>query len=294
MKRKRSGAIKAFRKAIGEKLSPIRPIIKAILMIIIGALITRESVGAGLLTTNIVFGSFSYCLLAIAGLLTIQLLVSGGFSIKDVKSSKSRVNILFWVLYGLSIVVMVMYVSLYYLSYYLIIVPVAIGFLWIILRLYASKRNKTDKVVRIIYSLIFSLGFLYGALLNSLTPPIYVYFFFVSTLFLQLSRELFKILEDKYKYSFFEMKPGDIYDGKLLKQSLKFQISAIMLLFLPVFFGVKYLLLYLIPFILSTVFISLASLFTFKCLSTKENAKKINRTIKIGIYFQIFAILTAS
>ncbi len=263
-------------------------------MVIIGVLITRKSVGAGLLTTNIVFGSVSYCFLSIAGLLTIRLLVSGESSIKDDKRSKFRANVLFWVLFGLSIVVMAMYVSLYYLSYYLIIVPVAIGILWIILKMYAFKRNTTDKVVRIVNSLIFSLGFLYGAFLNSLTPPTYVYFFFVSTLFLQFSRELFKILEDKYKYAFFEMKPGDIYDGKLLKQSLIFQTSAIILLFLPIFFGVKYLLLYLIPFILSTVFISLTSFFTYKCLSTKANAKKINRTIKIGIYFQIFAILAAT
>jgi hypothetical protein len=132
------------------------------------------------------------------------------------------------------------------------------------------------------------MGIVYGAFLNTHLFPIYIYFFFLSATFLQLSRELMKIFDGR------EIKK-DLQDrlnqGAILRITLIFEILSIGFFIIPVFYITSYTLAYLVLMICGLVFIIITVIFTFESILEKKISYRISSILKVGILFQLLAFL---
>lgn len=265
-------------------------------MVLFGIFNSRIGIGVEIFTINLIYGPLAYLFLALSGILTIKLVqildnpsYSGIFS-------KKRALIMFGVLFLICFILIIVNVIenmiIYYFNIVIIFFTVSIGILWSFLGFIGYKNKKKVGYINIlIISLTFSIGLIYGALLNTLIIPIYIYFFFLSTLFLQLSRELVK-----------GFKINDITDDflgldsrnnqkKVLKVSLIFQILAIVFFILPIYSNISYPILFIVLMIIGIFFISLAGILTLKSILENNIFHRISLILKIGILFELITLL---
>ena len=164
--------------------------IKGMIIVVFGLYLTRFNVGAGRYGTNILFGTTAYLFLALSGLLMVKYLQNS-----DEKTSL-HAFIMSIIMYAIGFTVTLINMAVFNLDILILIPLIVIGGLWIGLSLFASKKDKSEIVIKILLCLSFSLGLIYGASLNLVIFPIYVLVFFFTFFFLQLSREYIKDVKD--------------------------------------------------------------------------------------------------
>jgi len=164
--------------------------IKGMIIVVFGLYLTRFNVGTGRYETNILFGAIAYLFLARSGLLMVKYLQNS-----DEKTSL-HAFIMSIIMYAIGFTVTLINMAVFNLDILILIPLIVIGGLWIGLSLFASKKDKSEIVIKILMCLSFSLGLIYGASLNLVIFPIYVLFFFFTFFFLQLSREYIKDVRD--------------------------------------------------------------------------------------------------
>ncbi|MHA1913487.1 MAG: UbiA family prenyltransferase, partial [Promethearchaeota archaeon] len=183
-----------------------------------------------------------------------------------------------------------------------------IGFLNIVLAvffafigwLYAAWGKKVGFIGNVIVSVSFSIGLIYGAVLNNSNVPSYVYFFFLTSFFLLLSREVIKGCEDVEGDKKEGVKTIAIRLGtkKATYFSLAFGIMAIIFFILPVFTPIINPLLFLIFMSFGLAVVAFAVILMLKSiikgsLSTKD-FKKISLLLKLGAFLGLAAFVFAS
>jgi len=179
------------KKKIGNALRDFgKPSIKGMIIVVFGLYLTRFNVGAGRYETNILFGITAYLFLALSGLLMVKYLQNS-----DEKTSL-HAFIMSIIMYAIGFTVTLINMAVFNLDILILIPLIVIGGLWIGLSLFASKKDKSEIVIKILLCLSFSLGLIYGASLNLVIFPIYVLVFFFTFFFLQLSREYIKDVRD--------------------------------------------------------------------------------------------------
>jgi 4-hydroxybenzoate polyprenyltransferase len=256
-------------------------------MVIIGVLTTRIGIGVGRLTTNLIFGTITYFLLAFSTHFLIKTLRSETEFAQNDRKSQKNARIIFGVLCGGGIGVAIIQATFENLGFSNIIVATSIGCIWLFLGHYADKKENKDFITSLIISLTFTFGVIYGAALNAihiLSIPLFIFLFFFSASFLQLSREIVK------------GRIGFDYDEKnRLKIALVFQINAIIFLLLPFYSDLATLMLFIYPMIAGSIVMGIAAILTYK--ETKEkpvrNAKKIAKLLRVGILIEIIAFIFA-
>ena len=164
--------------------------IKGMIIVLFGLYLTKFNVGIGRYETNILFGTIAYLFLARSGLLMVKYLQSS-----DEKTSL-HAFIMSIIMYAIGFTVTLINMAVFNLDILILIPLIIIGGLWVGLSLFASKKDKSEIVIKILMCLSFSLGLIYGASLNLVIFPIYVLFFFFTFFFLQLSREYIKEVRD--------------------------------------------------------------------------------------------------
>ncbi|TFG21505.1 MAG: hypothetical protein EU529_13480 [Promethearchaeota archaeon] len=164
--------------------------IKGMIIVVFGLYLTRFNVGIGRYETNILLGITAYLFLALSGLLMVKYLQNS-----DEKISL-HAFIMSIIMYAIGFTVTLINMAVFNLDILILIPLIVIGGLWIGLSLFASKKDKSEIVIKILMCLSFSLGLIYGASLNLVIFPIYVLFFFFTFFFLQLSREYIKEARD--------------------------------------------------------------------------------------------------
>ena len=164
--------------------------IKGMIIVVFGLYLTRFNVGIGRYETNILFGTTAYLFLALSGLQMVKYLQNS-----DEKTSL-HAFIMSIIMYAIGFTVTLINMAIFNLDILILIPLIVIGGLWIGLSLFASKKDKSEIVIKILICLSFSLGLIYGASLNLVIFPIYVLFFFFTFFFLQLSREYIKDVRD--------------------------------------------------------------------------------------------------
>lgn len=160
--------------------------IKGMIIVVFGLYLTRFNVGFGRYETNILFGTIAYLFLARSGLMMVKYLQNS-----DEKTSL-HAFIMSIIMYAIGFTVTLINMAVFNLDILILIPLIVIGGLWIGLSLFASKKDNSEIVIKILMCLSFSLGLIYGASLNLVIFPIYVLFFFFTFFFLQLSREYIK------------------------------------------------------------------------------------------------------
>ncbi|MHA2039311.1 MAG: geranylgeranylglycerol-phosphate geranylgeranyltransferase, partial [Promethearchaeota archaeon] len=162
--------------------------------------------------------------------------------------------------------------------------------------LYAAWGKKSGFIGNIIVSASFSIGLIYGAVLNNSNVPYYIYFFFSAAFFGLLSREIIKGCEDIEGDKLEGVKTLAIRIGtkKSTYIAMIFAVLAMISYILPLFTNILNPLLFLISMAFGLIVVLFAVILMAKGNLEKENFKKISRILKIGAYLGLLAFLLAS
>ena len=162
--------------------------------------------------------------------------------------------------------------------------------------LYAAWGKKSGFVGNIIVSISFSIGLIYGAVLNNSNVPPYIYFFFLTSFFLLLSREVIKGCEDIEGDKKEGVKTLAIRIGikKATIFSLVFALLAIVFYILPYFTNILNRLLFIISMAFGLVVVLYAIILMLKRNLVRKDFKRISLLLKIAAFLGLVAFIFAS
>ncbi|MHA1749001.1 MAG: geranylgeranylglycerol-phosphate geranylgeranyltransferase [Promethearchaeota archaeon] len=282
-----------------EILRPINCLMGA-LTVIIGLLNTRTSVSLPLLLSNLILGTLTYIFLAGSGMVIndfydyeIDKINRPQRPIPRGSVSLNQAQILFFTYLSIGLLLSVLNVLIFNLNYIIIIIAAFFGFIgWI----YAKWGKKSGFPGNIIVSISFSIGMIYGALLNSSMIPIYIYYFFLTAFFLLLSREIIKGCEDI---------EGDKKEGvKTLairigtKRSITFamisSLLAVIFFILPLFTNVINPVLFLITMSSGLIIVAFSIYLMIKTNMERNDFKRVSLFLKIGALLGLLSFVFAS
>jgi len=282
-----------------EILRPINDLMGS-LTVIIGILNTRTGISIEVILINIVLGILTYFFIAGSGMVINDIydieidkinrperpIPSGRITLKQAK-------ILFMICLVIGLTFAIYHSFLFNLGIFNISIVALFGFIgW----LYAKWGKKSGFFGNIIVSISFSIGLIYGAILNSSNIPAYIYFFFLTSFFLLLSREIIKGCEDI---------EGDKIDGvktlaikigikKSTKISMIFSILAIIFFILPNFTNIINPLLFMISMVFGLIDVIYVVIIMLKKELLKKDLKKVSLLLKIGAFLGLIAFIFAS
>jgi len=285
-----------------DAIEIIRPIncLMGSLTVVIGLLNTRRGVSFDILLINIILGVITYFFIAGSGMIINDIydlsidsinrpervLPSGRMTIKQAK-------FLFIITLGIGIGLAIIHNIIFQLDIYNILLAIGFGFIgW----LYAAWGKKQGFIGNIIVSISFSIGLIYGAVLNSSIIPSYIYFFFLTAFFLLISREVVKGCEDVEGDKEEGVKTLAIRLGtkKAIAFSIIFEIMAIIFFILPIFTEVINPTLFLISMIFGLCVVITALVLSLRKNLEKKDFKKISLFLKVGALLGLVAFILAS
>jgi geranylgeranylglycerol-phosphate geranylgeranyltransferase len=270
------------------------------LTVIIGILNTRVGVDSFALIINIILGIFTYFFLAGSGNV-----INDYYDVEIDKINRPERPIprgsitlnqakIIWLITALvGIVIAILHSFLFKIGYLNIIIAVFMAFTgW----LYAAWGKKSGFIGNIIVSVSFSIGLVYGAILNSSNVPFYIYYFFLTSFFLLLSREIIKGCEDIEGDKKEGVKTLAIRIGieKSTRTSMTFGILAIIFFILPYFTDIINRIFFLISMVFGLGVVIYAVIIMMKRNLVRRDFKKVSLILKLGAYLGLIAFLFAS
>ncbi|MFX1315113.1 MAG: geranylgeranylglycerol-phosphate geranylgeranyltransferase [Promethearchaeota archaeon] len=282
-----------------EILRPINCIMGS-LTVIIGILNTRIGIHLSTLLINIILGVLTYFFVAGSGMV-----INDYYDIEIDKINRperpiprgsitlNQAKLLFFGYLLIGVVISIIHSFLFELGFLNIIIAAVFGFIgW----LYAAWGKKSGFFGNIIVSVSFSIGLIYGAVLNSSAIPLYIYFFFLTSFFLLLAREIIKGCEDIEGDKEQGVKTLAIQIGikKATYSSMISAILAIIFFILPVFTPILNPVLFLISMLLGLVVVTFSTILMLKKSLLKKDFSKISLTLKIGAFLGLIAFIFAS
>ena len=286
-------------KDIIEIMRPINDIIGS-LTVIIGILNTWDGISIPMVIGNVILGVITYFFIAASGMIindvydySIDLENRPTRPIPRGSISLKQARMLFIIILFVGILISIIHSFLFNLGILNIIIAIFFGFIgW----LYAAWGKKSGFLGNIIVSISFSIGLIYGAVLNNSNIPLYIYCFFLTSFFLLLAREIVKGCEDIEGDKKEGVKTLAILMGfkKTLSISLIFQIVSILFFILPIFTNIINKTLFIISMSPGLIDVIYATILTLKSNQRKESFKKISLLLKIGSLLGLFAFLLAS
>ncbi len=270
------------------------------LTVIIGLLNTRTGIPFSLLLINIILGMVTYFFIAGSGMIIndiydveIDKINRPNRPIPSGSISLIQAKLLFILTFGIGVIIAILHSILFNLGYLNIILALFFGLIgW----LYAAWGKKQGFIGNIIVSISFSIGLIYGAILNSSIIPVYIFFFFLTSFFLLLSREIVKGCEDIEGDKEEGVKTLAIKIGikKAIIASIIFEILAIIFFILPIFTDIINPLLFLIFMIFGIVVVCSAVILSLRRNLEKNDFKKISLILKSGAFLGLIAFIFAS
>lgn len=280
----------------------LRPIncLMGTLTVIIGILNTRSGISPHILLINFIFGILTYFFVAGSGMV-----INDYYDIEIDKINRperpiprgsitlNQARLLFFIYLTIGILFSIINSFIITLWYLNIIIASFFGFMgW----LYAKWGKKSGFFGNIIVSISFSIGLIYGAVLNVSSIPIYIYFFFLTSFFLLLSREVIKGCEDIEGDKEEGVKTLAIRIG--IKKATYFamisSILAIIFFILPIFSSIRSPILFLFSMIFGLVDVLYAIILMLKSNLERKDFKRISLTLKIGAFLGLVAFVFAS
>ncbi|MFX0036368.1 MAG: hypothetical protein ACFE9I_12110 [Candidatus Hermodarchaeota archaeon] len=281
---------------VRKYLKIAKPCVKGSILVLFGIFNSRSGIGVEIFTINLIYGPLAYLFLAFSGIMVIKLLQIINNPSSESKISLKQAVLLSITLYFIGLILILVNVvinlTIYYLNIPIILLTIGIGIFWFFLGFYGFKNKKSIVTLNIlIVVLIFSIGLIYGAFLNTLLIPIYLYFFFLLVFFLQLTREVTKGFIKGRKIEEF-MNWEILYNqGKILKYSLGFEFLAIIFLIFSLVSNISYSVSFLFLMICGIFVISFAIIMTLESILEKKVIFRISTIIKIDILIILGAIL---
>jgi len=287
-----------FKEAI-EILRPINCLMGA-LTVIIGLLNTRTGILPDKFIINILLGIIAYVFIAGSGMvindiydIEIDLINRPKRPIPRGSITLLQAKFLFSLYLVIGLVASIFNSVINLLGFFNIIIAAVFGLMgWI----YAKWGKKSGFLGNIIVSISFSIGLIYGAVLNSSIIPIYIYYFFFTAFFLLLSREVIKGCEDIEGDELQGVKTLAIKIGikKSKFFSMLFAIIAIIFFILSYFTNLINPLYFLITMIFGLIDVTYVIILIIKKSQNKKDFKQISLFLKIGSFLGLIAFLFAS
>ncbi len=282
-----------------EILRPINDIMGS-LTVIIGVLNTRFDIDPIILILNLILGVLTYFFIAGAGNV-----INDYYDIEIDKINRperpiprgsitlNQAKILWFVTSLISVTIAIFHSILFNIGYLNIILVVFFVFIgWF----YAAWGKKSGFIGNIIVSISFSIGLVYGAVLNSSNIPPYIYFFFLTAFFLLLSREIIKGCEDIEGDKNEGVKTLAIKIGikKSTIFSLIFALLAIVFFILPYFTNILNPLLFLISMFFGLALVIYTIALMLKSNLVRKDFKRISLLLKISMFLGLISFIFAS
>ncbi|MFX1325319.1 MAG: geranylgeranylglycerol-phosphate geranylgeranyltransferase [Promethearchaeota archaeon] len=284
-----------------DAIEIIRPInaLMGGLTVIIGILNTRIGIEPLTIIFNIILGVLTYFFISGSGMV-----INDYYDIEidkinrperpiprgSISLNQARIWWIITILIGIGIAIL--HSILFRIGYLNIIIAAFFAFIgW----LYAAWGKKSGFIGNIIVSTSFSIGLIYGAVLNNSNIPFYIYFFFLTSFFLLLSREVIKGCEDVEGDKKEGVKTLAIRIGinRASKLSLVFAILAIVFFILP-YFTVINPILFLISMAFGLAIVLFAVILLLRRNLEKEDFKKISLLLKLGAFLGLLSFVLAS
>ena len=282
-----------------EILRPINCVMGS-LTVIIGILNTRTGIAAEIVLLNIILGIITYFFLAGSGMvindiydIEIDKINRPERPIPSGRITLEQAKVWFLVTYGIGIGLAIINSLIFNLGILNILLAAFFGFIgWV----YAKWGKKSGFPGNIIVGISFSIGLIYGAVLNDANIPSYIYFFFLTSFFLLMSREIVKGCEDIEGDKKEGVKTLAITIGlkKALISSIICQILAITFFILPYFTPIINPILFLISMFFGLGIVGFALILSIKSKLQQEEFKKISLLLKIGALLGLIAFLLAT
>jgi len=281
-----------------EILRPINGLMGG-LTVIIGILNTRIGILPLTLIFNIIFGVLTYFFISGSSMIIndyydIEIdkinrperpIPRGSISLKQAK--------ILWVSTILiGIILSIIHSLLFNIGF---LVPIIVVFMAFIGWFYAAWGKKSGFIGNIIVGISFSIGLIYGAVLNNSGIPLYIYYFFLTSFFLLISREVIKGCEDVEGDKKEGVKTLAIRIGikKSTTISMIFAVVAVVFYILP-YFTVINQLLFLISMIFGLAVVLFAIILMLKGNLVNKDFKKVSLFLKIGAFLGLITFLLAS
>ena len=287
---------------IKDAIGILRPIndIMGSLTVIIGILNTRTGIGFERIIINIILGALTYFFLAGSGMV-----INDIYDIEIDKINRperpiprgaitlSQAKYLFAGTLVLGITISIIHSIIFNLQFLNVIIATFFGFMgWV----YAKWGKKSGFFGNIIVSFSFSIGFVYGAILNSTLIPIYIYFFFFNSFFLLLSREVIKGCEDIEGDKTLGVNTLAIKIG--LKRtpyfSMTFAFLAMLFFILAAFTELLNRIAFSISMIFGILVVFYAAILMINKNLDKKDFSKISLLLKLGAFLGLIAVILAS
>lgn len=283
---------------IKEMVFDLKPVnwIKGIFMVLIGILNTRYTIGIGRVASNIFIGLPTYFLISISMMLTVLIFkISSESSENNLKNVK-RIGFIFGVVFLISYILSIYYVIVLNLNCFSLILVALIGAFLILSVYYLRNWEKKSLLIHIIESLSYSFGIIYGAILNTIMIPLYIFLFFMAAFLTQFSKDIIT----SYKYLAQEREKTDLSFPitfgvqKAQKIAFIFELIIIISLILPLFIGIYNAIMYLISMIFMVIIFGVISLLTLKLNLELKYRRFMNLLFKAGIFFEILSFTLGS
>ncbi|MFX0076248.1 MAG: geranylgeranylglycerol-phosphate geranylgeranyltransferase [Candidatus Hermodarchaeota archaeon] len=270
------------------------------LSVIIGLLNTRLDVSFERLVINIVLGLLTYVMIAASGMIINDIydieidkinrperpIPRGSINLKQAK-------ILFFVYLSLGLFLSILNTIIFNLSLLNFVLASFFGFIgWV----YAKWGKKSGFFGNLVVGVSFSIGLIYGALLNSILIPPYILFFFITAFSLLVAREIIKGCEDIEGDKDQGVKTLALKIGikKSRNVALVFSLIAIIFFVLPLFTNILNRLLFIIFMIIGLIEVAYTIILMLTSKLVKEDLKIISLYLKIGMFIGLIAFLFAS
>ncbi len=287
-----------FKDAI-EIIRPINCLMGA-LTVIIGLLNTRLGIPLDKLLINIILGVFTYIFIAAAGMIINDIydieidkinrperpIPRGSINLKQAK-------LLFSIYLIIGLALSILHSILFNLGLLNIVLASFFGFIgWV----YAKWGKKSGFFGNIAVGISFSIGMVYGAVLNNSSIPPFIYFFFITAFSLLVSREIIKGCEDIEGDKNHGVKTLAIKIGirKSIYISLVFSITAIIFFILPIFTNILNPILFIILMVFGFIDVFYAIFLMLTTKLERKDFKRISLLLKIGAFLGLIAFLFPS
>ncbi len=282
-----------------EILRPINDLMGS-LTVIIGILNTRLGIDPVKLILNLILGVLTYFFIAGS-----SMVINDYYDIEIDKINRPERPIprgsitlnqakILWITTSLiGIAIAIFHSILFNIGYLNIIFAVFFAFIaW----LYAAWGKKSGFIGNIIVSISFSIGLIYGAVLNNSIIPPYIYFFFLTAFFLLLSREIIKGCEDIEGDKNEGVKTLAIKIGikKSKNLSLIFAILAVIFFILPNFTSILNPMFFLISMFFGLALTVYTITLMLKANLVKKDFKRISLLLKTSMFLGLIAFIFAS
>jgi len=287
---------------IKDAVEILRPIncLMGSLTVLIGLLNTRTGINLGILILNIILGILTYIFIAGSGMIIndiydieIDKINRPQRPIPSGRISLIQAKWLYFIILSIGISIAVIHCISLNLGFLPLIIAIFFGLMgWV----YAKWGKKSGFWGNIIVSISFSIGMIYGAMLNNSIIPPYIFFFFLTSFFLLLSREVIKGCEDIEGDKKQDVKTLAIRIG--IKRSTYlagvFSLLAILFFILPAFTSILNRILFIISMIFGLIIVSIACVLIFKSKFEHPEFKRISLFLKIGAFLGLVSFILAS